>query len=117
MSGPIKRSRVDGDKNQVIECGGFIFLRGLVALDKSDSVAGQTEQILSRIDKCLESAGTSKARILQATVYLADMSRKEEMDRVWSAWMDPQYEPARATVGVILSTPETLVEIMVIAAS
>lgn len=116
MSEDIRRSRVDGAKNQIIEHGGVVYLRGIVAERKVDSVAEQTRQILARIDKHLAAAGTSKARILQATVYLADMTRKADMDRVWSDWMPAEHEPARATVGVVLSSPETLVEIMVSAA-
>ena len=116
MSGKISRARGNGIKNQIIEYGGLVFLRGLVALWKTDSVADQTRQILARIDECLAAAGTSKTRILQATVYLSDMSRKEEMNEVWAEWMPPEHEPARVTVGVTLSSPETLVEILVTAA-
>lgn len=117
MSGDIRRERGNGEKNQIIHYNGLVFLRGLVALRKVDSVADQTRQVLARVDECLALAGTSRTRILQATVYLSDMSRKEEMNAVWAEWMPAEFEPARVTVGVTLSSPETLVEIMVTAAA
>ena len=79
-------------------------------------MAGQTRQILNLIDKHLTDAGTSKHRLLSAVVYLADMSRKEELNAVWSAWIDPANPPVRACVGTQLSAATTLVEIMVTAA-
>jgi enamine deaminase RidA (YjgF/YER057c/UK114 family) len=76
---------------------------------------GQTEQVLRKIDGVLAAAGTDKSRILSATVYLADIDLKDEMNEAWMAWVDRKNLPARAAVGVDL-TPGTLVEIMVSAA-
>ena len=78
-------------------------------------MAGQTRQVLQKIDRQLADAGTNKSRLLAATVYLSNMSMKDEMNRVWIDWIDPQNPPTRAAVGVAL-TPDTLVEIVVIAA-
>ena len=74
----------------------------------------QTEQVLAKIDGFLAEAGTDKTRILSATVYLAAISGKDEMNEAWMAWLDKSDLPARAAVGVQL-TPNTLVEIMVCA--
>jgi enamine deaminase RidA (YjgF/YER057c/UK114 family) len=76
---------------------------------------GQTEEVLRKIDAVLAKAGTSKSRILTATVYMADASRKDEMNEAWMAWVDRSNLPARAAVGAV-HTPGTLVEIMVCAA-
>ena len=38
------------------------------------------------------------------------------MDAAWQAWVDANNKPARATVESRLATPDTRVEIMVIAA-
>ena len=92
----------------------LVFLSGIVADDKSLPMKQQTEQVLASIDGFLAEAGTDKTRILSATVYLADMSRKDEMNEAWMAWLDKADLPARAAVGVEL-TPDTLVEIMVCA--
>jgi enamine deaminase RidA (YjgF/YER057c/UK114 family) len=95
--------------------GNLVFLSGIVADDKSLPMKGQTEQVLRKIDAVLSAAGTDKSRILSATVYLADIDRKDEMNEAWMAWVDRKNLPARAAVGVDL-TPGTLVEIMVCAA-
>ena len=92
----------------------LVFLSGIVADDKSLPVKQQTEQVLARIDGFLAEAGTNKTRILTSTVYMADLSKKDEMNEAWMAWLDKADLPARAAVGVEL-TPGTQVEIMVCA--
>ena len=95
--------------------GDTVYLSGIVADDKSASMKDQTANILAKIDAVLAQAGTDKTRILSATVYLAEMDLKDEMNEAWMAWMDADHPPARAAVGTRL-TPGTLVEIMVSAA-
>ena len=95
--------------------GNVVYLSGVVADDKSLSMKGQTEQVLRKIDAVLAKTGTDKSRILSATVYMADVKLKDEMNEAWMAWVDRKNLPARAAIGVEL-TPGTLVEIMVCAA-
>jgi enamine deaminase RidA (YjgF/YER057c/UK114 family) len=95
--------------------GNLVYLSGIVADDKSLPMKGQTEQVLRKIDTVLAKAGADKSRILSATVYLADINLKDEMNEAWMAWVDKKNLPARAAVGVDL-TPGTLVEIMICAA-
>lgn len=113
---PITRIGGNAINARVVIHGGVAYLSGIVAEDKSADVAGQTRQILARIDRHLADAGTSRHRILAATIWLADMSRKEDLNAVWSQWIDPANPPVRACVGATLSSPSTLVEIMVTAA-
>ncbi|MGH7824851.1 MAG: RidA family protein [Candidatus Binatia bacterium] len=101
--------------SRAVAHGNMVFLSGIVADDKSLSMKGQTEQVLAKIDALLSTAGTDKSRILSATVYLADIDRKDEMNEAWMEWVDRKNLPARAAIGVAL-TPGTLVEIMVCAA-
>ena len=75
----------------------------------------QTVRALARIDESLALAGTDKSRILSAIVYIADISRKEEMNRAWDEWVDRKNPPMRACLGVALEPPH-LVEIVVTAA-
>ena len=58
-------------------------MSGVVADDKTLSMAGQTEQILKKIDRVLKKAGSDKSKILSAVIYLADMDLKDEMNEVW----------------------------------
>ena len=96
--------------------GDTVYLAGQVARDGSTSVKAQTEQVLKQIDELPRSAGTSKSKLLSATIYIASMSTFNEMNAVWDAWVDPQNTPARATIEAKLAAPQYLVEIMVIAA-
>ena len=82
---------------------------------KSPSLYEQTRDALAAIDKTLAEAGLSKSRILRATVYITDMSRKGEMNRAWDEWVDMANVPQRACIGVALEGQD-LVEILVIAA-
>ncbi len=113
---PITRIGGNAINARVVIHGGIAYVSGIVADDKSADVAGQTRQILARIDKHLADAGTSKHRLLSTTIWLADMSKKEDLNAVWSAWIDPVNPPVRACVGAELSSASTLVEIMVTAA-
>jgi len=96
--------------------GGLVFVAGQAADDSSVGVREQTRQTLGRIDEVLKEAGSDKTRLLSATVWLADMADFEAMNAVWEAWLPKGAAPARATVQAALFDPQTLVEIMVIAA-
>ena len=85
------------------------------AKNKSAALYEQTLDALAEIDKSLADAGSHKSRILRATVYITDMSRKPEMDRAWDHWVDRANPPQRACIGVVLAGQD-LVEILVTAA-
>ena len=101
--------------SQAVVANGLVFLAGQVAPDPSANVEGQTRQVLGEIDRLLAIAGSSKERILSATIYLADVSTFAEMNRAWEAWVAPDGKPARATVEAKMVAPEYRVEIQVVA--
>ena len=76
----------------------------------------QTKDVLASIDRLLAEAGTDKSKLLQATIWLADMRDFAAMNAVWDAWVDTANPPARATGEARLAGPDYLVEIIVIAA-
>jgi enamine deaminase RidA (YjgF/YER057c/UK114 family) len=96
--------------------GDTVYLAGQVATDATAGVKGQTEQILKKFDELLAAAGSSKANLLSATVWLANMGSYDEMNAAWDAWVHPDGKPARATVEARLASPKYLVEISGIAA-
>ena len=99
--------------NAAVFCD-LVFCSGMVADDKSLDMKGQTAQVLKKIDAVLAQAGTSKSRILSATVYMQDASLKDAMNESWMAWVDRSNLPTRTAVGADL-TPGTMVEITVCA--
>jgi enamine deaminase RidA (YjgF/YER057c/UK114 family) len=83
--------------------------------DKVASMYGQTRKALADIDASLTEAGSDRANILTATVYIADMVQKAEMNRAWDEWADIANPPMRACVGATLEG-KTLVEFVITAA-
>ncbi|MBO0723024.1 MAG: RidA family protein [Blastocatellia bacterium] len=112
----IERIKVGPRMSQAVVSGGLVYLAGQVADDPTADVAGQTRQILSKIDNLLAEAGTDKSKLLSASVWLSDISTFNEMNVVWDAWVTPGSPPARACVESKLALPQLKVEIMAIAA-
>lgn len=81
----------------------------------ADGILDQTRNALNALDQILEQAGSGKPGLLQATVYLSDITQKAQMDTIWIDWIGPEENwPQRACVGVDLY-PGCLVEIVVTA--
>lgn len=97
------------------EHGDTVYLAGIVAKDLTKDVKGQTEQVLAEIDRLLAKCGSSKSRILQATIWVPDIRLRTPMNEVWSKWADPKNLPCRACIEAKLADPAALVEIMVTA--
>jgi enamine deaminase RidA (YjgF/YER057c/UK114 family) len=112
----IARHQSNARLSRVVTHNGIAYLAGLTADNRSAPMKAQTEEILKKIDGLLKLAGSDKSRLLSAMVYITDMRLKPQMDEAWAAWIDPQHTPARACVETRLGTPDTLVEIMVVAA-
>ncbi|HZU64428.1 MAG TPA: RidA family protein [Novosphingobium sp.] len=92
-----------------------IYLAGQIG-DPASDAAGQTREALAEIDALLARCGSSKAKILSATVWLADIADFDAMNTAWDAWVDPAHPPARATGEARLFAPGYKVEIIVVAA-
>ena len=102
--------------SRVVVHNDTVYLAGQVEDDPSADVAGQTRQILAKIDSLLAEAGADKSKLLSANVWLSDISTFDKMNAVWDEWVTPGKPPARATVESRLARPEFKVEIMVVAA-
>jgi enamine deaminase RidA (YjgF/YER057c/UK114 family) len=98
------------------EHGDTVYLAGVVAKDLKKDVKGQTEEILADIDRLLAKCGSSKSKVLSATIWVTDIRNRAPMNEVWTRWVDPKNLPVRACVEAKLADPNALVEIMVVAA-
>ena len=112
----IERIQAGPRMSQAVKHGNMVYLAGQVAANPVPSVAKQTKQILSQIDKLLKAAGTSKKNLVTTNIWLSDIRSFAEMNEVWDAWVSPGNTPARATVQASLARPDLLVEIAVTAA-
>ena len=114
---PIERIEVNKRLSEAVIHGNTVYLCGQVADDLKGDVRQQTREVLANIDKMLARAGTSKGQILTATVYLKSIDDYRAMNEIWDAWTAPGAAPARTCVGgVVLFSPDALVEITVSAA-
>ena len=111
----IERLETDHRMSQAVIHGDLIWLAGQVG-EPGDDVIAQTKTALAEIDRLLAAAGSDKSKILNATIWLADITNFGAMNSVWDAWVDKDNPPARATSEARLATSAYLVEIVVVAA-
>ena len=100
--------------SRIVKHNGVAYLCGQVG--EGATVAEQTRECLSRVDTLLEKAGSDRKHILQAIVWLSDMSDFAEMNEVWDAWVPNGFAPARACGEAKLARDVLKVEIIVTAA-
>jgi len=97
---------------------GGVQRHGQTAADRTEDAAGQTRQVLAKIDGFLADAGIDKTRLLTAQIWLKDIDADfASMNAVWDAWVAPDCAPTRATVESKLAQSDLLVEISVTAAA
>jgi enamine deaminase RidA (YjgF/YER057c/UK114 family) len=111
----IKRMGVGKRLSNIVIHNDTIYLAGLVADDTTADVAGQTRQVLAKIETALKAAGSDKTKMLMATIWLADIKDFDAMNRVWDPWIPEGQPPTRACIESRLARPELKVEIRVIA--
>lgn len=81
----------------------------------ANGIIEQTKNTLTGLTSVLEKAGSGNAGLRQATVYLADVRQKPQMDTVWTEWVGPEKNwPQRDCVGVDLDEG-CLIEVVVTA--
>ena len=87
-----------------------------VAQTLDADITTQTREVLASIERTLTRAGSDKSRLLQVTIYLADIAEIDAMNAVWDDWVPPGTAPARACVEAKLANPGYRIEIVVQAA-
>jgi len=100
--------------HRAVEAIGFVFVGGTIADDTSVSMGEQTRNILGKIAGYLKEAGADKTRIVSTSIFVTDLSKKKEMDAVWTEFFGDNL-PTRATVGVADLGGDALIEVVVTA--
>lgn len=112
----IKRHKKARIMHAAVEHNGVLYIGGHAAHDLDQGMDGQTREICGKLDALLAECGSDKKHLLQARIYITDMSKKEEMNAAWLDWLDGEDLPARATIGVAdLGDPRRLIEIATVA--
>ncbi|MBC8270002.1 MAG: RidA family protein [Rhodospirillaceae bacterium] len=110
----IERIDVGARMSKIVKHNGIAYLCGQVG-NPEDDVAEQTRECLRRVEVLLDKAGTSNEKLLQVTIWLADMQDFAEMNAVWDDWVPEGHAPARACGEAKLARTELKVEIIVTA--
>lgn len=109
-----------GPYSQAIIAGDIVFLSGQLALDPATGqmiegdIAAMTRQIFANLNAVLTEAGSSLAKVVKVTVFLADMDDFQAMNAAYTEFF-PSAPPARSTVQVARLPRDARVEIEVIA--
>jgi enamine deaminase RidA (YjgF/YER057c/UK114 family) len=113
----IRRIGVAARYSDLVILGDTAYFSGYVPeTTLGGSVAEQTRDILKQIEQSLAEIGSDTSRLLQATIWLADIAFYNEMNAVWDAWVVPGQAPARVCVESRLANPDYKLEIQVTAA-
>jgi 2-iminobutanoate/2-iminopropanoate deaminase len=106
--------------SQAIKANGFVFVSGQLGLKPDhaemvgDSIAEQTEQVLTNLRAILEAAGSGLDRLVKTTVFLQHLDDFAAMNEVYKEHVGDE-PPARSTVEVAKLPSGALVEIEAIA--
>lgn len=111
-----------GPYSQAIVAGELVFCSGQIALDPATGemvgagdVRAQTERVLQNLAAVLEAAGSSLARVVKTTIFLADLQDFGHVNEVYGRHFASEPRPARATVEVAGLPRGALVEIEAVA--
>lgn len=108
--------------SRIVKAGEFVLIGGMTSIDPSGVVLGetpyeQTVEILSKIAHELERAGVGVADVIQTRVYVADISRAEEVGRAHGeVFADHRPLMTMVQVGALID-PRMMVEIEAVAHS
>lgn len=116
MSITYKNSRNLRHRSDAVIHNGVAYLAGVIASDSSADIIGQTRQVLAQLDERLAEAGSSRERILSATIWMVDVNRDiDAFNSVWNEWCVSERLPVRSCVQSI-PLRGSLLEVAVIAA-
>lgn len=92
-----------------------IYLTGQVGTPGT-SAGAQMEEVLAKIDRLLQRAGSDRTKILHVQMWLDDIRDFDAVNKVWDAWIPMEHAPARSSGEGRMAKPGMLVELIVTAA-
>ena len=108
-----------GPYSQAVITGILLFTSGQIAINpatgevESDTIQGQTEQIMKNLGALLEAAGSSYAKTVKTTCFLADMNDFAAFNEIYGKYFTEK--PARSCVAVKTLPKNVLAEVELIA--
>ena len=108
--------RANPNLSSSIRVGNTLYISGIIG--NTPATAGnlkaQSTEILNRVERTLKAAGFAKSDLVDATVYMSDMTKFNDMNEVYRPWFGSNF-PARATVGIGPVGDDVLLEMMFVA--
>jgi reactive intermediate/imine deaminase len=110
-----------GHYSQAIVHGGIVYVAGQLPIDPRDpdkrvtDFESQARRVIENVIAIVEAAGSSRDRILRATVYIADVAHWPAFNKVYAELLGA-HKPARTVVPVAQLHYGYLVEMDAIAA-
>ena len=110
-----------GPYSQAIVSNGMVYTSGQIAINPvtnavdSDTIEGQTEQIMQNLKAVLETAGSSFDKAVKTTCFLADMNDFAAFNEIYGRYFTGL--PSRSCVAVKTLPKGVLAEVEVIAES
>ena len=116
---PVQLAAPNPNLSPAVRFGNLVFVAGQtgrhpVTGEVGRDVREQTRNVLERIKRILEAAGTSLENVLTVTTHLTKREDLAAHNEEYAKYF-PTNKPARTTVEVMLNSPELLVEITVTA--
>ena len=111
-----------GPYSQAFVSGNLVFTSGQIPLSAQGAQSGQvtgssiteqTEQVIKNLEAVLKAAGSSFAKVVKTTCFLADMGDFAAFNEVYAKYFTGK--PARSTVAVKQLPKSVLVEIEAVA--
>ncbi|MCE4601156.1 MAG: RidA family protein [Desulfurococcales archaeon] len=100
-----KAPRPVGPYSQAVKAGCFIFISGQIPIDPStgelikEDFQRAVHRVLDNLKAIVEASGASLDNVVKVTVYLRDITRFPEFNKIYSEYFTG-VKPARVVVGV-----------------
>ena len=94
-----------GHYSHVAVHGGVAYISGQLPLDPAGTPLAdqpfdvQVQQVLSNLNDCLNTAGSSRQQLLSVTVYVTDIAQWPAFDAAYAQWLGA-HRPSRAVACV-----------------
>ena len=85
---PLQRIESNPRMSAAVIHADLVFLAGQVPDDRGLDAAGQTREVLAKIDRLLAAAGSNREHLLSAQIWLKDIDADfAAMNEVWIDWL------------------------------
>lgn len=108
-----------GPYSQGVVLDNIVFTSGQIAINpangeiESNTIEGQTEQVMKNLQSILAEAGTDMSKTVKTTCFLADMNDFAKFNEIYGKYFTTK--PARSCVAVKTLPKNVLCEVEVIA--